>query len=126
MLNKKLPDSEFKIMKYIWNTGYKTVISKDVADEMEKIYKWKQTTTLTLLSRLVNKQFLSARKIDRHTHYTVLIGEEEYLHFETKTFLDNMHGSSIESFMKSLFKKGVNEEELNSVEKWVKDIKKDE
>ncbi len=35
-------------MKYIWNTGYKTVISKDVADEMEKIYKWKQTTTLTL------------------------------------------------------------------------------
>ncbi|HAU4829443.1 TPA: BlaI/MecI/CopY family transcriptional regulator, partial [Clostridioides difficile] len=25
-----------------------------------------------------------------------------------------------------LFKKGVNEEELNSVEKWVKDIKKDE
>ncbi|HBH0782511.1 TPA: BlaI/MecI/CopY family transcriptional regulator, partial [Clostridioides difficile] len=48
------------------------------------------------------------------------------LHFETKTFLDNMHGSSIESFMKSLFKKGVNEEELNSVEKWVKDIKKDE
>ncbi len=23
-------------MKYIWSTGYKTVISKDVADEIEK------------------------------------------------------------------------------------------
>lgn len=37
-----------------------------------------------------------------------------------------MYGSFIESFMKFLFKKGVNEEELNFVEKWVKDIKKDE
>ncbi len=36
MLNKKLPDTELKIMKCIWNTGYKTVISKDVADEIEK------------------------------------------------------------------------------------------
>ncbi|MFL8176280.1 BlaI/MecI/CopY family transcriptional regulator [Clostridioides difficile] len=117
----KIPPAELKVMKFIWSSDF-TVASKDVIEAMEKLYNWKQT----LLSRLVNKQFLSARKIDRHTHYTVLIGEEEYLHFETKTFLDNMHGSSIESFMKSLFKKGVNEEELNSVEKWVKDIKKDE
>ncbi|HBE9454428.1 TPA: BlaI/MecI/CopY family transcriptional regulator [Clostridioides difficile] len=121
----KIPPAELKVMKFIWSSDF-TVASKDVIEAMEKLYNWKQTTTLTLLSRLVNKQFLSARKIDRHTHYTVLIGEEEYLHFETKTLLDNMHGSSIESFMKSLFKKGVNEEELNSVEKWVKDIKKDE
>ncbi|MCC0683662.1 BlaI/MecI/CopY family transcriptional regulator [Clostridioides sp. ZZV15-6383] len=121
----KIPPAELKVMKFIWGSDF-TVTSKDVIEAMEKLYDWKQTTTLTLLSRLVNKQFLSARKIDRHTHYTVLIEEGEYLHFETKTFLDNMHGSSIESFMKSLFKKGVNEEELNSVEKWVKDIKKDE
>lgn len=121
----KIPPAELKVMKFIWGSDF-TVTLKDVIEAMEKLYDWKQTTTLTLLSRLVNKQFLSARKIDRHTHYTVLIEEGEYLHFETKTFLDNMHGSSIESFMKSLFKKGVNEEELNSVEKWVKDIKKDE
>lgn len=121
----KIPPAELKVMKFIWSSDF-TVTSKDVIEAMEKLYDWKQTTTLTLLSRLVNKKFLSARKIDRHTHYTVLIGEEEYLHFETKTFLDNMHGSSIESFMKSLFKKGVNEAELNSVEEWVKNIKKDE
>lgn len=121
----KIPPAELKVMKFIWGSDF-TVTSKDVIEAMEKLYDWKQTTTLTLLSRLVNKKFLDAKKIDRHTHYTVIIGEEEYLHFETKTFLDNMHGSSIESFMKALFKKGVNEEELNSVEKWVKGIKKDE
>ncbi|MGS2536098.1 hypothetical protein I4O97_010375 [Clostridioides difficile] len=39
-------------MKCIWNTGYKTVISKDVADEIEKTYGWKHTTTIILLARL--------------------------------------------------------------------------
>lgn len=59
MLNKKLPDAELKIMKYIWNTGYKTVISKDVADEIEKTYGWKHTTTITLLARLTKKRFFN-------------------------------------------------------------------
>ncbi|WP_255643454.1 BlaI/MecI/CopY family transcriptional regulator [Clostridioides sp. ZZV14-6345] len=68
MLNKKLPDSEFKIMQYMWNSGYKTVISKDVAEEMEKEYKWKQTTTLTLLLRLTKRGFLASQKIGKHTH----------------------------------------------------------
>ncbi len=44
-------------MKYIWSTGYKTVISKDVADEIEKTYGWKHTTTITLLVRLTKKIF---------------------------------------------------------------------
>ncbi|WP_311315312.1 BlaI/MecI/CopY family transcriptional regulator [Clostridioides sp. ZZV15-6383] len=68
MLNKKLPDSEFKIIQYMWNSGYKTVISKDVAEEMEKEYKWKQTTTLTLLLRLTKRGFLASQKIGKHTH----------------------------------------------------------
>ncbi|MDX5665805.1 BlaI/MecI/CopY family transcriptional regulator, partial [Clostridioides difficile] len=65
----KIPPAELKVMKFIWSSDF-TVASKDVIEAMEKLYNWKQTTTLTLLSRLVNKQFLSARKIDRHTHYT--------------------------------------------------------
>lgn len=65
----KIPPAELKVMKFIWSSDF-TVASKDVIEAMEKLYNWKQTTTLTLLSRLVNKQFLSARKIDRHTLYS--------------------------------------------------------
>ncbi|WP_227432897.1 MULTISPECIES: BlaI/MecI/CopY family transcriptional regulator [unclassified Clostridioides] len=57
MLNKKLPDAELKLMKFIWNLGYKTVISKDVADEMDENYGWKHTTTITILARLTKKVF---------------------------------------------------------------------
>ncbi|MFL8632500.1 BlaI/MecI/CopY family transcriptional regulator [Clostridioides difficile] len=73
MLNKKLPDIELKIMKYIWNTGYKTVISKGVADEIEKTYGWKHTTTITLLARVTKKDFLISQRIGRPVPYTVLI-----------------------------------------------------
>lgn len=67
---------------------------------------------------------MQERLIDIHIIQFLL--EKKSIYILKQNFLDNMHGSSIESFMKSLFKKGVNEEELNSVEKWVKDIKKDE
>ncbi|WP_227855103.1 BlaI/MecI/CopY family transcriptional regulator [Clostridioides sp. ES-S-0048-02] len=84
MLNKKLPDAELKLMKFIWNLGYKTVISKDVADEMDENYGWKHTTTITILARLTKKGFLISQRIRRHVHYTVLVKEKEYLKLERK------------------------------------------
>lgn len=47
----KIPPAELKVMKFIWSSDF-TVASKDVIEAMEKLYNWKQTTTLTLLSRL--------------------------------------------------------------------------
>ncbi|WP_236884095.1 BlaI/MecI/CopY family transcriptional regulator, partial [Clostridioides difficile] len=43
-----------------------------------------------LLSRLVKKHFLSAEKIDRYTHYTIVVGHKEYLSVETKDFLSKL------------------------------------
>ncbi|PBI49337.1 hypothetical protein BGU72_19740 [Clostridioides difficile] len=39
----------------------------------KKIYKWKQTTTLTLLLRLTKRGFLTSQKIGKHTHYTCIL-----------------------------------------------------
>ncbi|HBF4081662.1 TPA: BlaI/MecI/CopY family transcriptional regulator [Clostridioides difficile] len=100
---KKIPEAELKIMKFIWKMN-KAVSSKDVIAAMEEQFYWKQTTTLTLLSRLVNKRhFLCAEKIDRFTHYTVVVGEEEYKNFETRNFFDSIHGNSKKSLMASLY-----------------------
>lgn len=69
---------------------------------MEFAWDWKATTTLTLLSRLVKKNFLDAEKIEKYTHYTILITEREYKAFETNRFLEEVHSNSIESFIGSL------------------------
>lgn len=87
MTIKKLPQSELKIMKFIWKSDSK-VTSRDIVLGMEQKYQWKQTTTLTLLSRLVVKRFLNSQKIDKYTHYEVLIKEKEYIGVETRDFLE--------------------------------------
>ncbi|WP_317910985.1 BlaI/MecI/CopY family transcriptional regulator, partial [Clostridioides difficile] len=52
MTISKIPQAELKVMKFIWEKN-DTVTSKETIEAMEQKYGWKQTTTLTLLSRLV-------------------------------------------------------------------------
>ncbi|MCC0627809.1 MULTISPECIES: BlaI/MecI/CopY family transcriptional regulator [unclassified Clostridioides] len=99
---QKIPEAELKIMKFIWKIN-KTVSSKEVVASMEQQFDWKQTTTLTLLSRLVKRKFLNAEKIKRFTYYTAIIGEIEYQIFETKNFFKRIHNDSAESMMVSLY-----------------------
>ncbi|MDB3084250.1 transcriptional regulator [Clostridioides difficile] len=98
---EKIPQAELKVMKFIWGENSE-VTSKEVIEAMENKHGWKQTTTLTLLSRLVKRKYLSAEKIDRYTHYKIIIENREYLNFETKNFVSNIHDNSLESVLVSL------------------------
>lgn len=98
---QKIPQAEFKIMKFIWAKN-DIVTSKEVVKAMELDCNWKVTTTLTILSRLVNKRFLASERISRLTHYTILITDKEYKVFATKRFLEEIHSNSIESLIDSL------------------------
>ncbi|KPI52950.1 beta-lactamase [Clostridioides difficile] len=99
---QKIPQAELKVMKFIWGKN-DVVISKEVIEAMQNEYDWKQTTTLTLLSRLVKRKFLSAKKIGRYTHYKIIIQYREYLNYVTKDFVSNMHNNSVESVFLSLY-----------------------
>ncbi|NMS91839.1 BlaI/MecI/CopY family transcriptional regulator [Clostridioides difficile] len=126
MTIKKLPQSELKIMKFIWKLDSK-VTSKDIVLGMEQKYQWKQTTTLTLLSRLVVKGFLNSQKIDKYTHYEVLVKEKEYINVETREFFKNVHDSSIKSLLLSLHDNvNLSKGEILFIEEWIKSLKKDE
>ncbi|HEK4907922.1 TPA: BlaI/MecI/CopY family transcriptional regulator [Clostridioides difficile] len=98
---QKIPPAELKVMNFIWGENNE-VTSKEVIKAMENEYGWKQTTTLTLISRLVKRKFLSAEKIDKYTHYKIIVGNKEYINFETKNFMSNMHNNSLESLLTSL------------------------
>ncbi|HDX7086390.1 TPA: BlaI/MecI/CopY family transcriptional regulator [Clostridioides difficile] len=98
---QKIPQAELKIMKFIWSKN-DIVTSKDIIKAMELECNWKVTTTLTIISRLVNKRFLSNERIKRITHYTILITKQEYKVFATKRFLEEVHSNSLESLISSL------------------------
>lgn len=98
---QKIPKAELKVMKFIWVKN-DIVTSKEVVEAMEHDCNWKATTTLTVLSRLVNKRFLSSERIKRMAHYTILITKQEYKVFATKRFLEEVHSNSLESLRDSL------------------------
>ncbi|HGM1418698.1 TPA: BlaI/MecI/CopY family transcriptional regulator, partial [Clostridioides difficile] len=101
MMIRKIPQAELKVIKFIWRVD-NTVTSKDVIEVMEQKYGWKQTTTLTLLSRLVKRGFLDAQKIDKYTNYAIIVKHKDYLSFETKDFLSNIHDDSLKSLISAL------------------------
>lgn len=120
---KKLPQSELKIMKFIWKVDSK-VTSKDIILAMEQKYQWKQTTTLTILSRLVVKGFLSSKKVNKHTQYEILINKKDYLNVETREFFSNIHDSSIKSLLLSLHADdNISEKDILFIEEWLRSIK---
>lgn len=97
----KIPPSEFEVMKIIWNSD-EAVSSRDAIEALEIVKGWQRTTVLTLLSRLVQKGFLSAEKIKRYTYYTSMVDKDEYLRFETELFFKSIHDSSLESLLTTL------------------------
>ena len=57
---------------------------------------------IVLLSRLMNKGFLSARKIGRRNEYTALVSEKEYQTAQTKNFLDRIYEGSAKGLVCNL------------------------
>ncbi|MBY2228957.1 BlaI/MecI/CopY family transcriptional regulator [Clostridioides difficile] len=121
---QKIPPAELKVMNFIWGENNE-VTSKEVIKAMENEYGWKQTTTLTLISRLVKRKFLSAEKIDKYTHYKIIVGNKEYINFETKNFMSNMHNNSLESLLTSLCEnESLDEEKFESLMKIANNLNK--
>ena len=61
-----------------------------------------KNTLIVLLSRLVNKGFLSAKKVGRRNEYTTLVSETEYQTAQTKNFLDKIYEGSATGLVSTL------------------------
>lgn len=121
----KLPNSELKVMQYIWSEN-KKLSSKQIIKEMEEKNNWKQTTTLTILSRLIKKEFLKVEKIRRYSYYEPLIEEDTYVDYITNTFMDTFYQGSLKNLLSSLNDRcKIKEKELEDIENWLKNLKED-
>lgn len=94
-MTQQLSDAELEIMKIVWENPAEVTLFSYIMDGLAARGKPCQKNTLiVLLSRLMNKGFLSARKIGRHNEYTTLISETEYQTAQTKTFLNKIYEGS--------------------------------
>ena len=57
---------------------------------------------IVLLSRLINKEFLKAKRIGRRNEYTALVSETEYQTAQTKNFLDKVYEGNVKELVSNL------------------------
>ena len=118
---KKLPDAEFDIMKVVW-ANEPPITTNIVMEQLGKERDWKAQTVISLMLRLVERNFLVTEKNGKERTYFPLISHDEYLQFETDNFIKQYHGSSVLNLMNTLYVgKSLDDNEIDALLTWAKE-----
>ncbi|WP_040197339.1 BlaI/MecI/CopY family transcriptional regulator [Candidatus Soleaferrea massiliensis] len=114
----KLPDAEFTVMDVIWEHE-PPLTSSQIRELLGGENIWKPQTLFTLLTRLENRGFLRSEKQGKERTYYAVVSREDYLKFETSSFLYKFHHNSVFSLVTTLYQdKELDEEESEKLLRW--------
>lgn len=118
---KKLPDSEFEIMKVVW-ANEPPITTNIIMEQLGKEKEWKAQTIITLLLRLVKRGFIRTEKNGKERTYFPIVNKEDYLKFETGDFLKRFHTNSFTSLVATLYNdRKLRDSDLDELVKWLKE-----
>ncbi|QCK16596.1 BlaI/MecI/CopY family transcriptional regulator [Mangrovivirga cuniculi] len=123
MDNKQLNKSELQIMKYLWKI--EKGFLKDIVDQFPQPGP-AYTTISTLISRMVNKNYIGYTKMGRDKEYYPIIKKNDYFKTQIKSIVSDFFNNSSSQFA-SFFTKNsdLSMEELKELEEMIqKQIKK--
>ena len=93
----KISDSEWEIMKIIWQND--SITSTKIINELQEKTNWKASTIKTLINRLLNKEAISFTKKGKEYYYFSIVSEEECIKKESKSFLSKVFNGSLNSMV---------------------------
>lgn len=105
---KNLPqisESEYEVMKIVWKNA--PINTNEITSILTKTTEWNPKTIQTLIKRLVKKGALSYEKDSRVFVYTPLVQEEEYLEYQSSSFLNRYFNGNIATMLNSYLKNDV-------------------
>ena len=97
-----LTPSEWQLMECLWNRAPQS--GRDAVEYMKTHVGWSRSTTLTLLSRMAEKQQIQCHEDGAVRTYSPLIAQEEAVLDQTRSFLERVYQGSL-SLMLSAFTK---------------------
>ena len=119
MKSKRLPETEFEIMSYLWDQEPPFTTTM-VMDKMGKEKDWKIQTVVSLFGRLTERGFLRVEKGEgRERAFYPIISREEYLRMETENFVTHYHKSSFSSLFNALQGDQLSEAHLRELDDWL-------
>lgn len=115
---KKLSDAELDVMLAVWQNR-PPVLRSDLEEQL-KSHNWADTTVLTLLSKLVEKGYLSLERQGRRNLYTPLVSERDYRRWANRSFLGKMYQSSLRCMVASLVESSdLTDRDLQELEEFI-------
>ena len=95
---KNISEAELEVMQVLWKNGEST--SLEIIKEVTKKKEWKNNTIMTLVSRLVNKEFIKViRDKGNLLLYKPIISEYDYKSKETNNFIEKLYEGSINNML---------------------------
>ena len=89
-----MPDAELVVMQGIWDAkknGHEKVRASQLIEAYpDTVGQQKLTTVLTLLTRLLDRGYITIEKVGRSNIYSAAITEEEYCKLATQDFLSTV------------------------------------
>lgn len=118
---KKLPDAEFDIMKVVW-ASEPPITTNCIMEGLGNDKGWKAQTVISLMLRLVERGFLSTEKRGKERIYYALISKEDYLKFETSSFVKQFHDNSVLELVNTLYSdKALSDKDIDELLNWAKE-----
>ncbi len=121
-MQKQLSDAELEIMKVIWNAKTPLLFAEITKALAEHGRDWQKNTLITLLSRLIQKGFLSTDKHGRKNIYTPCITEHDFQTVQTKHFVDRVFQGKVSGLVTQLVQSdSLTEDEYEQLKKILED-----
>ena len=118
---KNISEAELEVMHVLWQKGEST--SLEIISEVKKKKEWKNNTIMTLVSRLVNKEFIDVIREDKSLLiYKPKVSEYDYKSKETNNFIEKLYNGSINNMLVAFAKsKKLSKKDLEDLIKLVGD-----
>ncbi|WP_366924580.1 BlaI/MecI/CopY family transcriptional regulator [Metallumcola ferriviriculae] len=93
----KISEAEWEVLRVLWEKTPCT--ASEIIEALANDTKWKPTTVKTLLARLVKKNAVGYRNVDRTYSYFPLVTKTECIRVENKSFLQRVYGGALKPML---------------------------
>ena len=83
-----ISDSEWEVMRIVWTLG--ETHTNQILKELQAKKNWSDSTIKTLIRRLVQKGWLTAKHEGRRYTYTATVSQTDMMYNEAKSLLNRM------------------------------------
>ena len=123
---KKIPETELEIMQVIWSNET-PITTTEIKKQLEEKRPWSQGALQSLLTRLVDREFLKASMQGKSKAFEPLVNEKDYIAVESRSFISKLRGrSTITDLVTTLYDTNeISDKDIDELDAFIEKIKKE-